>query len=349
MRDRAKIINVVSGKGGTGKTLFCSILAELLGNQDTKVLVVDLDIYVRGLTALLYFHKGEVLNVIEDDELSVFDILYHKWNKEFAAKEKLGIRRYRSFDILPSVNRIDVTLDLDNPTLDETRFFGEMVHHLLELIPRDKYDYIILDCRAGYDTLVSRIHSNADFSICVQEDDYISDITANTLIKQLERDNSQKAIFRVVNKARNIHSFEEYTFSKDSSVYIGRIPFDMDVMNSFGEKNFWDDISKSLYKSVLSDIWNRIAQKMRLEPKLNFYRRSPLNRSLEKRLGVFTLQERVIIIFGSILSIMGFMYPILGRQVREIMMEHPERIVSYLIGFFGLIMISLVYFKRKGL
>ena len=40
-----KYINVVSGKGGTGKTLLCTILAELLGNQNVNVLVIDPILY----------------------------------------------------------------------------------------------------------------------------------------------------------------------------------------------------------------------------------------------------------------------------------------------------------------
>jgi len=345
MSGETKIINVVSGKGGTGKTLFCSILAELLGNQDARVLVIDLDIYVRGLTTLLYFHKGEVLNIIDNNELSVFDVLYRR---NLNNKRDLGIRRYRSFDILPSVSRIDETLDLDNPTLDETKYFGETLDILLQLIPKYKYDYIILDCRAGYDVLVSRIHSLSNFTICIQEDDYISDITANILIKQLERDNSQKPVFRIINKARNMHSFDDYNNRQETSVYIGRIPFDMDIMNSFGESNFWDDISKSLYKEILSNVWNKVAYKMQIEPKLNFYRRSPLmNKTIEKRLGIYTLQERLLVVFGIMISVMGFLYPLSGIHIKEVIEKNPESLFSYMIGFSGLLMLILVYFKGK--
>ncbi|AWI24626.1 AAA family ATPase [Flavobacterium pallidum] len=345
MSESGKIINVVSGKGGTGKTLFCSILAELLGNQGTQVLVVDLDVYVRGLTALLYFHKGEVLNILNAQEISVFDVLYNNQSLLFD-KSELGIRRHRSFDILPAVNRIDQALNLDNPMLDENKFFSESLDTLINLIPLKKYDYVILDCRAGYDVLVSKIHSISDFSICVQEDDYISDVTANTLIKQLEKDNSQKPIFRIINKARNIHSFDKMG---NGSTYIGRIPFDMDVMNSFGENSFWDDISKSLYKESLSEIWNRIAQKMELEPKLNFFRRSPLlNKSIEKKLGVFTLHERVMFIFGIIFTIAGFLYSDFAEAYYLISHGNPEKIISLTISLSGILIILMLYMNGFG-
>ncbi len=76
--NKHKIINIVSGKGGTGKTLFSAILAELLGNHGIRVLVVDLDVFVRGLTSLLYFHQGESLRVVHDDDLTVSSYFVNK-------------------------------------------------------------------------------------------------------------------------------------------------------------------------------------------------------------------------------------------------------------------------------
>src|SRR6266550_1196467 len=94
------IINVISGKGGTGKTLFSAILAEMLGNKGVSILVVDMDIFVRGLTALLYFQRGESLLITERDDLAVADFFTHKQRilKDLYSGP-LGIYRYRSFDV----------------------------------------------------------------------------------------------------------------------------------------------------------------------------------------------------------------------------------------------------------
>ena len=54
-----KIINIVSGKGGTGKTLLVAVLAELLSRKRAKVLLIDVDIFVRGLTCLLYYQQDK--------------------------------------------------------------------------------------------------------------------------------------------------------------------------------------------------------------------------------------------------------------------------------------------------
>ena len=49
----SKIINLVSGKGGTGKSLLTAVLGRALAREGLNVLIIDLDIFVRGLTILL--------------------------------------------------------------------------------------------------------------------------------------------------------------------------------------------------------------------------------------------------------------------------------------------------------
>lgn len=87
---------------------------------------------------------------------------------------------------------------------------------------------------------------------------------------------------------------------------------------------------------------------MQIEPKLNFYRRSPLiNRTMEKRLGVYTIQERIMVVFGIFTAMMGFIYPLFGVQIKKILETQPDSLISYAIGLSGLFMLLLVYFKGK--
>jgi hypothetical protein len=50
---------------------------------------------------------------------------------------------------------------------------------------------------------------------------------------------------------------------------LGSIPFDIGVMNSFGERHFWDRIKKTLYYAGVVDVLNIISTHFNL---LNAYR-----------------------------------------------------------------------------
>jgi len=214
-----KYINIISGKGGTGKTLLCATLAELLGNQDISVLIIDMDFFVRGLTSLLYFHKGEAIQLTKNDERSSFDFFINNLPNE---SQTLGIYSYRSFHVTPSVSRIDETINLEGIALNSNDFYSSGLNRIINSIPKNKYDYVFFDSRAGYDELISTTSKYSDFSICVQEEDNISEITANNLIKQLENDSSSGPVFRLVNKVRNIRNYEDLENKERKGVsYIG--------------------------------------------------------------------------------------------------------------------------------
>ena len=51
---QTKIINIISGKGGTGKSLITAVLGRLLAQEGASVLLIDYDMFVRGLTHFFY-------------------------------------------------------------------------------------------------------------------------------------------------------------------------------------------------------------------------------------------------------------------------------------------------------
>lgn len=346
-----KYINVVSGKGGTGKTLYCTILAELLGNQNVQVLILDMDIFVRGLTALLYFQKGESLKITDDSEMTISDIFYrHRNEKKFMKNEpRLAIHKYRSFDISPAVDKIDRIFDFEKEMIFDFEHNHMAFRMVQDLIPESKYDYVIFDCRAGYDSLVSTIHEKSDITICIQEEDDISEVTANNLIRQLERENSRKSIFKVINKARNISTYEELEKKQSRGLtMLGSIPFDIDVMNSFGEKSFWDDISRSLYKSATAETWNKLASKVELKHTLHYKRYNPLlSEKIESKFGFLSLPDRVLALFGLMLGIFGLLYTILGQDLLFFINKRPDQLVSFVMTFFGFTLFMLSFLRRR--
>ena len=352
--NRTTYINVVSGKGGTGKTLLCSILAELLGNQNVSVLVVDMDIFVRGLTTLLYFQKSESLKLSNRRELTVSDIFYGRVpmsnkQKDYPKEFSLATHKYRSFEIVPAVSRIDELFDFEREMIFDFEYNEHIFDTVKNLVGEEKYDYVFLDCRAGYDSLVSAIHKNSDITICVQEEDDISDVTANNLIRQLERDSRRKTIFKVVNKARNITSFEDLEQKGHKGIdSLGYIPFDMDVMNSFGKKSFWDDISRSLYKSAVAEVWNRLAMKTELGHSLFYKRYSPLfSEKVERSFGIIGQSQRLLAAFGLVLGICGLLFPFFGREIMYMFDERPEILISFFISIMGFAMFTFSFLSKK--
>jgi len=346
-------INVVSGKGGTGKTLLCAILAELLGNQNVSVLVVDMDIFVRGLTTLLYFQKSESLKLSNPRELTVSDIFHEPENNSNNSnkneKYSLATHKYRSFEIVPAVSRIDEPFEFEREMISNIDYNHMVFKKIRHLIGEDKYDYVFFDCRAGYDGLVSTIHRRSDITICVQEDDDISDVTANNLIRQLERENRRSTIFKVTNKARNISSFQELEQKGNKGIdSLGYIPFDIDVMNSFGKKSFWEDISRSLYKSAVAEVWNRLAMKTELKHNLFYKRYSPLfSEKVERRFGIIGQPQRMLAVLGLILGICGLILPLFGEQIMYILEKRPEFLISFVISIVGFTMFIFSFLTKR--
>jgi len=338
-----KIINVVSGKGGTGKTLLTAVLAEILGNESHSVLVVDLDVFVRGLTSLLYYHKKEKMNLSEENEVTVAELFIHKGDIDLAGKNKLSIQRYRSFDVVPSVAQVDEILYFTDLMPDSKLEAREIITKLIELIP-DNYDYIFFDSRAGYDELIYASHFLSDITLCVEEEDNISRITSDNLIRQLKEDSSSP-IFRIINKSTNSNN-DNYGINS-----LGKIPFDMDVMQSFGKENFWSGISTTLYKASLISSWNNLSNKASLNAIIENHRVSPtLNVKIEKKLQFYSLTDRVIILYGALLSVAGILGPLVRSGQFIEMLSSREglfNLISFTGAALGVIMMLVVIIRKR--
>jgi len=344
MKD-SRIINLVSGKGGTGKTLFSAVLAEMLGSNGYETLVVDLDTFVRGLTSLLYVHKKGALNLTDSNQFTVSDIFIDKGQYELD-NMSIAISRYLSFDVVPSVSRVDRILDFKDlmpDTKDEAYF---ILQKLIASIP-DKYDFIILDSRAGYDELIAATHQISDLSICIEEEDDISKITTENLIRQLQND-SENPLFRVVNKARSVTSIEEFTNTSSISE-LGRIPFDMDIMKGFGGSRFWEETEKSLYKSALGHVWNSLCLKLAIKKEVRINRISPFGSDkVESKLQMLSLKDRVIFFYGLVIGIVGLTTGFLDTEQILRLIENPGEFLPILLGFAGIGLSIMVVLKGKS-
>jgi septum site-determining protein MinD len=129
---------------------------------------------------------------------------------------------------------------------------------------------------------------------------------------------------------------------------LGPIPFDLDVMNSFGDKDFWDGISRSLYRSGLTKAWNRLATRLNLKNELPEMRISPLASSrLEEKLGLFSMRDRVLLLYGITLGAFGLGYAFMNPETISYLIKEPFRLASLIMGGIG-ILISLYVLLRLG-
>lgn len=341
-----KIINIASGKGGTGKTLFCASLADLLGNRGLNILIVDLDFFVRGLTTLLYFHKKEALFLVDEKQITVSDIFINKSSRKDIEKLDLGIIRYRSFDVLPAVSRVDELLNYDDIMPDNIDIAEKLLEKLIAKIP-NSYDVVIFDSRSGYDELIAGIHGKSDVTLCVEEEDQISKITSDNLIKQLQKGPSTP-LLRLINKARNIETEADLEKTNRSINEIGPIPFDIDILKSFGEYGFWENIRSSLYISGVIKSWNKLCIKMSYNFELDDSRMSPLpSHKLERKLSLFSKYDRVFLVYGLLLSFLGMTISITGEKFLYLIQEDPFRLTGLVIGVSGIFMVLTILLRSK--
>lgn len=340
----AVIINIVSGKGGTGKTLLSCVLADMLGNSpDAKTIVVDLDVFVRGLTSLLYFHRDEKLHIVEKDKLTVSDYFVRKI---VFPVEKLGIVKYRSFDVLPAVHRIDQKLNYQDLAPNTKHEAKRILSALIDSLSSE-YRYIILDSRAGYDELIAATHELSTLSVCVEEQDQISKVTSDNLISQLSED--ETPVFRLTNKARGINSLEDIDQKARSVTDLGVIPFDMDILNNFGTTSFWETTGRSLYRWALARAWNVLNSKTQLGTVLNLPRQSPIiSEKAETILGFLGLKERIFFAYGLLIAVFGFSYAIFGTEFFSSLFHDPVRLVTFTLGFLGLLLAIGVILIKPG-
>ncbi len=144
----AKIITVISGKGGVGKSTFCVNTAIALGEKGKKVLLVDGDVTLRSLDLLLGI-----------DEMLLYDwsdVLYNRCDKE-----KARLFYNNNIQLLPA--------PLEKPDDLNRETFSSLLSQYCE-----DYDYVFIDSPAGVGELPLIYSQCADECIVVATPDNVS-------------------------------------------------------------------------------------------------------------------------------------------------------------------------------
>lgn len=155
----AKKITVVSGKGGTGKSTLCAVLAQVIADKGKRVLLVDCDIGLGSLDMML--GAGE-------------NVLYN-WGdviSEYCGKDEAVIKVSDNCALLPA------------PPAGSDDFTEENFTRMTEAY-EDGYDYVILDSPAGTGRGFSLAVSPADTAIIVTAAEKVSVRNASSAADKL--------------------------------------------------------------------------------------------------------------------------------------------------------------------
>ncbi|OQW76531.1 MAG: hypothetical protein BVN32_08915 [Proteobacteria bacterium ST_bin14] len=226
--DRGKIVAVVSGKGGSGKTMFAVALAQGAAINDKKAILVDTDFATGGLTYYLTFREFSNARVGLSDFLGS-----RPTDKPLSDWAAVGKSTRREEDWISNVKLA--------PIGDQRRFREDMDNEI-ELAVRNVLnqavyisDLVVVDCRGGIDSQSIAVCRMADEIIVVVETDTTSIRASQHLADILSDENiKQKVVGFVLNKVMD----DPTPLAKTASAllrldYLGAIPFDIEATRSY--------------------------------------------------------------------------------------------------------------------
>ena len=209
-------LSVLSGKGGSGKTVLSLSFAKVLSELGLKVLFVDLDIATHGAT---YFFESE----LNKNNLALSDI--------FSKNEPKGrpLKTKDNFYFIPS------TLDVKKIDSD----YGKLEEYEFEKLFDPKnigvdFEIAIFDCQAGYSDIVKKAVEISRQNLIILEPDAVSSSALRVLHLQ---------IGKILNRSNTWQLFNKLT-EEERSVYgkvlggtlfpsLPPIPFDWHVRAAF--------------------------------------------------------------------------------------------------------------------
>ncbi|AMM53654.1 cell division ATPase MinD [Pyrococcus kukulkanii] len=120
-----RIISIVSGKGGTGKTTVTANLSVALGERGKKVLAVDGDLTMANLSLVLG---------VDDADVTLHDVLAG----EAKIEDAIYMTQFDNVYVLPGA------VDWEHVIKADPRKLPDVIKSL-----KDQYDFILIDCPAG--------------------------------------------------------------------------------------------------------------------------------------------------------------------------------------------------------
>lgn len=146
----SKSILITSGKGGVGKSTVCTMLGTALAEQGSSVLLLETDCGLRNL---------DIMNGLENE--MVYDLGDVLLGRCEPARAIVKSPYSENLDLLPA-------------TVSPHLQFSETTLSCLILGLKNFYDYILVDCPAGFDSIFNAVLHSVDMGIVVAVPNAIS-------------------------------------------------------------------------------------------------------------------------------------------------------------------------------
>lgn len=242
-------ISVISGKGGTGKTMFSATLAQMLVKTKrfedparTNVLLVDLDLHVRGLSLLMHidYRKLNSANVtshriLEDNEDN------YKVDKLTLLIKSAELKITENIYLLPSTN---LTQPVIWPAVHEKEVidFIPRLNNIVEAAKNADFDVVIFDTRAGPDNISLSVALTTDLTFILLEQDEVNGniafklrgelLTLGDRIAQKLSEPPKSGFYFIHNKTLTPYSRETQRVLGDLT-FLPAIPFDIKFLKQY--------------------------------------------------------------------------------------------------------------------
>lgn len=216
----ARIISLLSGKGGSGKTTLALSFASMLSECKIRTLLVDCDLSTNGAT---YFFEDQMS---DDGYLTTFiDIALQRQDLPFKPHIVNDF-----FDFLPAQKNLR--------QVDALSTYGrngniELLSLYFEKLEQ-KYDVILLDCQAGYTDLLDFIIPFSNYNLVIMEADAISSAAIRNLYLKVASLMGESKFYQIFNKVTP-DEYEIYRKVTGGTFFtnVGTITFDWSIRKAF--------------------------------------------------------------------------------------------------------------------
>ncbi len=257
---------IIGAKGGTGKTLFAASMAHILTKlvrfehePPPRVLLVDMDLHVRGLSLLLY----RDLSFLERTSITSYTFLEKEISSLSSIAESLNERDIQvnpSISVLPSVN---LTRHVNWPKVHQWLVpqVMERMRILIGAAESAGYTVVIFDTRAGPDNISLGAALASDLTLILMEPDKVSFANSiglrgeiESLKKQITQKAIQPSITRLVfvqNKTIEPYSHETEDVMRDAT-FLPAIPMDLNFLKKYNRDSDSLVIDGELFNTELA-------------------------------------------------------------------------------------------------